>query len=165
MKPVVKGLLLVSLVPIQTHVLSLLPVRIPLDLVLVTAYYHGYFHGKIQGMTVGASLGLLTDILSGELLGSQMFLKTLVGYVAAVFGFGIFSRDVPVHLLLLALFSLADGLLRIFLLHVFTAAPAWSEAFWRLTAPAVAANTLVGAVAIHLLRRRSEDLALEEAAE
>ena len=80
-------------VPVQTHILSFLPFSFPLDLVLIVTYYFGYFHGKVKGMTVGAYLGILTDVLSGEHLGVQMFLKALIGYFSAVFGLGIFSRN------------------------------------------------------------------------
>ena len=93
-------------VPVQTHIVSLFPFRFPLDLILIVTYYHGYYHGKTKGMIVGAYLGILTDILSGELLGTQMFLKTLIGYLSAVLGLGVLSKELPTHLLLISLFSL-----------------------------------------------------------
>lgn len=150
MNPLLKLLLVTLAVPVQTHIFSLLPFRFPLDLTLIITYYVGYFMGKNRGMYMGAYLGLLTDVLSGEILGAQMFLKTLTGYLAAVFGFGIFSRDFPVHFLSLALFSLLNGFMTLLLVNLFGAAIPWKEAMVAVILPSVGLTALVGSLYIFL---------------
>jgi rod shape-determining protein MreD len=155
MKPLLRILLLTLAVPIQTHLFSLLPFPFPFDLILVVTFYTGYFRGKTQGMLVGAYLGILTDILSGELLGTQMFLKTIIGYVAAVFGFGIFSKDLGIHALLLLFISLMNGFLNLFLLHLFSEGIPWGVALTSLILPAAFWNTLIGTLGMALMRKRA----------
>jgi rod shape-determining protein MreD len=153
MKPLLTLFLITLAVPVQTHILSLLPFPFPLDLVLITTYYYGYFHGKGKGMLAGAYLGILTDILSGELLGTQMFLKTLIGYFSAVFGFGIFSKDYPIHFLLLLVFSLANGFMNLFLINLFGGAIPLREALVSMILPAAGWNALIGSLFIFLAQK------------
>jgi len=153
MRPIPYLLLITLAIPVQIHLLSLLPFSCPLDLILIMTFYAGYFHGKGRGMFTGAYLGLLTDILSGELLGTQMFLKTLIGYLAAVFGFGIFSRNLGIHFLLLAVISLMNGFGNLFLLHLFRKGPTLQEALVPLILPAAFWNAVVGSPYLYLRRR------------
>ncbi len=155
MKPLLTLLVITLTVPLQTHIISLFPHPVPLDLALIVTYYYGYFHGKSKGMVIGAYLGILTDILSGELLGSQMFLKTLVGYLAALCGLGVLSRDLPVHFLLLVLFSFANGLLNLFLVNLFGGSIPVGDALSVMIFPSIFWNALVGTLFIVLVRRGS----------
>ncbi|NOY52056.1 MAG: rod shape-determining protein MreD [Deltaproteobacteria bacterium] len=155
MKPIPYLLLITLAIPVQIHLLSLLPFSCPLDLILVITFYAGYFHGKSRGMFIGAYLGLLTDVLSGELLGTQMFLKTLIGYLAAVFGFSIFSKNLGVHFLLLAIISLLNGFCNLFLLHLFREGPTLQEALIPLILPAAFWNAVIGSLYVFLSRRRA----------
>jgi len=157
MKPLPYLLLITLAVPVQIHLLSLLPFSFPLDLILVITFYAGYFRGKNRGMFTGAYLGLLTDILSGELLGTQMFLKTLTGYVAAVFGFGIFSKNLGIHFLLLWIISLINGFFNLFLLHLFREGVPLKEALVPLILPAAFWNALFGSLYTFLSRRWAHD--------
>ncbi len=157
MKPIPYLLLITLAIPVQIHLLSLLPFPCPLDLMLIISFYAGYFHGKSRGMFTGAYLGLLTDILSGELLGTQMFLKTLMGYLGAVFGFGIFSKNIGVHFLLLSILSLMNGFGNLFLLHLFGKGPALQEALIPLILPAAFWNAIIGSIYIYLSQRRSRN--------
>lgn len=145
--------LLTLAVPTQTHIFSRFPFSFPMDLILIVTYYYGYFHGKTKGMAVGAYLGILTDILSGELLGTQMFLKTLVGYFAAVFGFGIFSRDLLVHFLLFIVFSLTNGILNLFLINLFGGSVPFRDALLVMILPATAWNAVVGSLYLFFLQK------------
>ncbi|GEM_PF-3362106 len=153
MKPLPYLLLITLAVPVQIHLLSILPFSFPLDLILVITFYAGYFRGKNRGMFIGAYLGLLTDVLSGELLGSQMFLKTLIGYVAAVFGFGIFSKNLGVHFLLLVIISLINGFFNLFLLHLFQEGIPLRDALTTLILPAAFWNALIGSLYLFLSQR------------
>jgi len=142
-------------VPVQTHILSFLPFSFPLDLVLIVTYYFGYFHGKVKGMTVGAYLGILTDVLSGEHLGVQMFLKALIGYFSAVFGLGIFSRNVMIHFVLLVVFSLMNGFLNLFLIYLFVGDIPLQGALQGMVLPSTLWNALVGSLCLFLVQKRA----------
>ncbi len=142
-------------VPVQIHLFSLFPFPFPLNLALIITYYTGYFYGKDRGMAMGVFLGLLLDILSGGLLGSQMFLLTLIGYLAAACGLAIYSKDVPVHFLLLAAFSMIHGLGNLFLIHLFEGSLQPLTALSRIILPAVFLNALIGSLLIYWMRRRS----------
>ncbi|MEK6775280.1 MAG: rod shape-determining protein MreD [bacterium] len=147
--------LLTLSVPFQTHILSLLPFPFPFDLVLIVTYYFGYFHGKNKGMTVGAYLGILTDVLSGEHLGVQMFLKALVGYFSAVFGMGILSKNVVIHFVLLLFFSLMNGLLNHFLIYLFVGEIPFKDALLGMILPSAAWNALFGSLMVFFLQKRA----------
>lgn len=157
MKPLPYLILITLAVPVQTHLLSLLPFSFPLDLILVITFYAGYFSGKTRGMFTGAYLGLLTDVLSGELLGTQMFLKTLTGYMAAVFGFGIFSKNLGIHFLLLWIISLLNGVLNLFFLNLFREGVPLQEALTTLILPAAFWNALFGSLYVFLNQRRAHN--------
>jgi rod shape-determining protein MreD len=151
---VLKFLLLTSAVPVQIHLFSLLPFSFPLDLILIVTYYTGYFHGKSRGMMVGAYLGILTDVLSGELLGTQMFLKTLVGYFSALFGFGIFSKGFPAHFFLLVFFSLINGLMNLFIMDLFGRPLPFGEASMVMILPAAGWNAVAGTFFLLFVQKR-----------
>lgn len=141
--------------PFQTHILSFLPFSFPLDLVLIVTYYFGYFHGKLKGMTVGAYLGILTDVLSGEHLGTQMFLKALVGYFSAVFGLGIFSRNVMIHFVLLVFFSLMNGFLNLFLIYLFIGDIPLQGTLRGMVLPSTLWNALLGSLCVFFVQKRA----------
>jgi rod shape-determining protein MreD len=164
MNPLSKFILLTLAVPMQTQIFSLFPFPFPLDLALIITYYWGYFLGKSRGMYMGAYLGLLTDILSGEILGSQMFLKTLTGYLAAVFGFGIFSRDFTVHFLLLAFFAFLNGLMSLSLVNLFGDSVSLKDGFISVILPSAMLTAFVGSLFIFLKARRNlhRDVLAEE---
>lgn len=154
MRPLLTLLLLTLVVPVQTHIFSRLPFSFPLDLVLIVTYYYGYFHGMTRGMMVGAYLGILTDVLSGEILGTQMFLKTLVGYFSALFGLGVLSKDLPIHVLLVVILSLMNGLLNLFLINLFGESIPFHDAMMRMILPAAGWNALAGSLLLYVLQKR-----------
>jgi rod shape-determining protein MreD len=101
----------------------------------------------IASVTIGSALGLMQDSLSGAILGTNGFSKTLIGFVAAIAG-SKFNVDQPItRVFALFLFTLGDGLLVTILgLMVNSASGAGnSGAFggWLLSATF---NTLLGLV-------------------
>src|SRR5436309_5435960 len=82
------------------------------DLPLICSVYYGFTLGRpIASMTIGIALGLMQDSLSGAVLGTNGFSKTLIGFVAASAG-SKFNVDQPItRVFALFLFTIGDGLL------------------------------------------------------
>src|SRR3954468_8729827 len=82
------------------------------DLPLICSVYYGFTLGNpIASILIGSSLGLMQDSLSGAVLGSNGFSKTVIGFLAASAG-SKFNVDQPItRLFTLFLFSIGDGLL------------------------------------------------------
>jgi len=82
------------------------------DLPLICSVYYGFVLGNpIASIVIGGSIGLLQDSLSGAVLGSNGFSKTLIGFWAASAG-AKFNVDQPItRFFALFLFSIGDGLL------------------------------------------------------
>jgi len=55
------------------------------DLILILVVYFALQNGQIYGSVLGFTLGLLMDLISGGLIGSWMFSKTLSGFLAGYF--------------------------------------------------------------------------------
>ena len=55
------------------------------DLILILLVYYTLKNGQMFGTLSGAVFGLLFDLFSGGLIGSGMFAKTLVGFIAGYF--------------------------------------------------------------------------------
>jgi rod shape-determining protein MreD len=83
-----------------------------LDLPLICSVYYGFTLGNpIASIFIGSALGLMQDGLSGSVLGTNGFSKTLLGFMAASAG-SRFNVDQPItRVFALFLFTLVDGLL------------------------------------------------------
>lgn len=55
------------------------------DLVLILLVFYTLRLGQLQGVILGALYGLLFDLISGGILGSAMFSKTLAGFITGYF--------------------------------------------------------------------------------
>ena len=82
------------------------------DLPLICSVYYGFTLGNpIASITIGSALGLMQDSLSGAVLGTNAFSKTLIGFLAATAGTK-FNVDQPItRSFVLFLFTIGDGLL------------------------------------------------------
>jgi len=82
------------------------------DLPLICSVYYGFtMSNPIASILIGSSLGLMQDSLSGAVLGSNGFSKTLIGFLAASAG-SKFNVDQPItRVFALFLFSIGDGVL------------------------------------------------------
>ena len=83
-----------------------------LDLPLICSVYYGFTLGNpIGAIVMGGTLGLMQDSLSGAVLGTNGFSKTVIAFLAASAGWK-FNVDQPItRSLALFLFSIGDGLL------------------------------------------------------
>ena len=82
------------------------------DLPLIYCVYYGFtLNRPMASVFIGSILGLMQDSLSGAILGTNGFSKTLIGFLAAVAG-SKFNVDQPItRVFALFLFTLGDGLL------------------------------------------------------
>lgn len=82
------------------------------DLPLICSVYYGFTLGNpIASIVIGSALGLMQDSLSGAVLGTNGFSKTLIGFFAASAG-SKFNVDQPItRIFALFLFTIGDGLL------------------------------------------------------
>lgn len=55
------------------------------DLLIILVVIYTLIHGQFYGTLFGAVVGLLFDLMSGGVLGSAMFAKTISGFVAGYF--------------------------------------------------------------------------------
>jgi rod shape-determining protein MreD len=55
------------------------------DLVLILLVFYTLKKGQLYGTILGFVFGLFIDLITGSLLGSSMFSKTLIGFVAGYF--------------------------------------------------------------------------------
>jgi rod shape-determining protein MreD len=103
---------IVAIVVVQGILAAKFKLFVYLDLPLICSVYFGFTLGNpIASIFIGSALGLMQDGLSGTVLGTNGFSKTLLGFLAASAG-SKFNVDQPVtRVFALFLFTLADGLL------------------------------------------------------
>jgi rod shape-determining protein MreD len=106
------GIALVVVVVVQGILAAKFKVFGYFDLPLICSVYYGFTLGNpIASVFIGSGLGLMQDGLSGSILGTNGFSKTLFGFLAASAG-SKFNVDQPITRgLALFLFTLGDGLL------------------------------------------------------
>jgi rod shape-determining protein MreD len=82
------------------------------DLPLILNIYYGFTLGRpIASVVIGTTVGLMQDSLSGLPLGTNGFVKTLLGYLAATAG-AKFDVDMLVtRVIAIFLFTLGNGVL------------------------------------------------------
>ncbi len=82
------------------------------DLPLICSVYYGFTLGNpIASIVIGSALGLMQDSLSGAVLGTNGFSKTLIGFFAAS-AVSKFNVDQPItRFFALFFFTVGDGLL------------------------------------------------------
>lgn len=81
------------------------------DLVLITVYYLGVLRGDVMGGLTGAMLGFFLDVTSAGPVYSNIFIKTFIGYLAGVIGRWVHNPGYILHMVLIFLVSLIQGLI------------------------------------------------------
>ncbi len=83
---VVSILLFFPVLLVQTTLVPFIAINgIVPDLTIILLVFYTLRNGQIFGTTVGFIYGFLFDIITGSLLGSAMFSKTITGFVAGYF--------------------------------------------------------------------------------
>ena len=129
-------LIIFATVFFQSSALNILVIaHIKPDLVLIVACYIGLFWGEEIGTCLGFSLGLLQDIFSGGLLGLNALTKTLFSYLCGKAGKRLNIKNMVVQIVLIALFSILEGMLFLIVLRIFHLRKEIHETFLHLVLP------------------------------
>ncbi len=76
----------IPLVLIQLTIAPLISYRnIGPDLIILPVIYFSIKEGQMFGMVLGFIVGFLFDLISGGMIGSSMFSKTIAGFIAGYF--------------------------------------------------------------------------------
>lgn len=111
------------LVPIAAILLqALLPRPVPflsiVDLpLIVTIFFAVSRRSPIAGALTGAAIGLLQDALTGQPIGVNGMVKTLIGYIAASIGLQVDVEALTTRLVMNFLFSLLNSVLLYFVVR------------------------------------------------
>jgi len=86
LKYIIPLFVFIPVVLIQLTVIPFISIQgvVP-SLVLIAVVYFSISNGQTFGTVTGASYGLLFDLISGNLIGSNMLSKTVAGFVAGYF--------------------------------------------------------------------------------
>jgi hypothetical protein len=114
-KPLVYAILLLSLVPIQSVLLSHVSVwGVKPDLGLIVVCLVGLFAGELEGLGVGLAVGWVMSLFSAEALIPSMITKGVVGYMAGLAGRQVVYLTPVVLVIGLLIISSMAGLLAAF---------------------------------------------------
>ena len=111
MKPRIYLIILLLIIPIQASLFSPLSLAgIKPDLALAVIYIIGLLTGPGEAALAGIGIGLVQDIGSASFIGLNGFTRGLIGLFAGLFGKRVLDISSPTNFILLAAFSLAEGL-------------------------------------------------------
>src|SRR4030067_3722116 len=81
------------------------------DFILIAVYFLGMFLGEVRWGLIGALLGFFLDVTSAGLVYSNIFSKSFIGYLAGVIGRWVHNPGYLLHMTLIFLVSLIQGLI------------------------------------------------------
>ena len=111
MKPRVYLAIFVLIIPLQASLLDPLSIGgIKPDLALTVLYLIGLLTSPLEATLAGVSIGLVQDIGSASLIGFTGMTRGLEGLAAGLLGSRVLDISSPAIILVLAVFSLAEGL-------------------------------------------------------
>ncbi len=110
------ALILVAVVIVQGILSLKLQVFTFLDLPLIYSIYYGFtLASPVGSIAIGSALGLMQDSLSGAVLGTNGFTKTLIGFLAAMAGSKLDVEQPITRALALVVFTFIDLVLKVML--------------------------------------------------
>ncbi len=150
MKPRIYFIILLLIIPIQASLFSRLSLAgITPDLALALIYIIGLLTGPGEAALAGIGIGLIQDIGSAGFIGLNGFTRGLVGLFAGLFGRRVLDISSPSNLILLAAFSLTEGLfIALFMQVIYGSVPIFSMFFTSMLPQAL----YTGVLGILLLR-------------
>lgn len=96
---------------IQAAFISVLPIKIKPDLVLVLVILYALLNGVRGGLAAGAIMGLLLDLLRGRVFGMNLLALALTAGAAGWLENKIFKENLLVPVVVVFIASLLHGLL------------------------------------------------------
>lgn len=150
MKPRIYFIIFLLIIPIQASLFSRLSLAgIKPDLALALIYIIGLLTGPEEAALAGIGIGLVQDIGSASFIGMNGFTRGLVGLFAGLFGRRVLDISSPSNFILLAAFSLAEGLfIALFIDVIYGSVPIFSLFFTSMLPQAL----YTGVLGILLLR-------------
>jgi len=87
-------LFLLAGVMIQLFIIPLFSIGVVVpDIITLIVIFVSFYLGRMNGTVFGFFAGLIFDLVSGGMLGSNMFAKTLTGFLAGYFQNSYFSES------------------------------------------------------------------------
>ena len=150
MKPRIYFIIFLLIIPVQASLFSRLSLAgIRPDLALAVIYIIGLLTGPGEAALAGIGIGLVQDIGSASFIGLNGFTLGLVGLFAGIFGRRVLDISSPSNFILLAAFSLAEGLfIALFMQVIYGSVPIFSLFFTSMLPQAL----YTGVLGILLLR-------------
>ncbi len=123
------------------------------DLGLILVIYFALLHGPITTIGAGIAIGLLEDILSGGLMGLNLFTKPLIGYLFSLIGHQVVVVNPVNQGVLVFLGSLLNGGLTYLILKVTPVIIPGKALLFKLIFLQAIYNGLLGVILIPILQR------------
>ena len=147
--------ILLLIIPVQASLLAPLSLGgIKPDLALALLYVIGLLTGPLEAALAGMAIGLVQDIGSASFIGFSGLTRGLIGFSAGLLGRQVLDLTSPSNSIVLAAFSLLEGLVIAFFLQMFYG----DVPFFGLTAGRILPQALytgvLGAVLLKLVVRK-----------
>lgn len=113
------------------------------DLVLIVVVCWSLKKGPAGGWWAGITGGFLIDLFTAGMLGLHTLSLASAGWLAAQASRSLYRGHLNTRVLMVALASLAAGLIYYLLLHLFGSPPSWSAAWRQILWPRLWQTTLV----------------------
>lgn len=155
MKSFVYFTILLLIIPVQASLLAPLSIGgIKPDLALALLYIIALMTGPLEAALAGMAIGLVQDIGSASFIGFSGLTRGLIGFSAGLLGRQVLDLTSPSNSIVLAAFSLLEGIIIAFFLQMFYG----SVPFFGLTAgrilPQAIYTGVLGAVLLKLIVRK-----------
>jgi rod shape-determining protein MreD len=147
-------LLLILLFSIQTTLLRLVEISgVRPDLITIAIVFIGYQYPRGKSVLAGGLLGLAQDVLSGGIIGMNMFSKGLIGFSVVFLKESVILENIFSQFFLIAGATVLEGLTFQFLSSVFPMIQA-AGGFWKDVTVLAIYNGAVGPIGFFLLRKK-----------
>jgi rod shape-determining protein MreD len=150
MKPRIYFIIFLLIIPVQASLFSHLSLGgIKPDLALASIYIIGLLTGPREAALAGIGIGLIQDIGTASFIGLNGLTHGLVGLFAGIVGRRVLNILSPLNFILVAAFSLAEGLfIALFMQVIYGSVPIFSMFFTSMLPQAL----YTGVLGILLLR-------------
>jgi len=156
MKPRIYLIILLLIIPIQASLFSPLSLAgIKPDLALAVIYIIGLLTGPGEAALAGIGIGLVQDIGSASFIGLNGFTRGLIGLFAGLFGKRVLDISSPSNFILLAAFSLAEGLFIALFMQVFYGSVPIFSMFFTSMLPQALYTGVLGILLLRFISKRN----------
>lgn len=142
------------------HKLSFASVSPNLMIIVTSAF--GLMRGKKEGMAVGIISGLLIDLFWGEVLGFNMLLFTVIGYLNGCFERLFYDEDIKLPIALIAGSELFYGIMTYVCVYMLRGDFRFSRHLAKIIIPELVYTILVTLVLYQIILYINKKLTTEE---